>query len=61
MKRRALLKHLNKNGAVLLREGRKHTIFMKDNYKTQVPRHNEIVDQLALKICKDLKIPSWRK
>jgi hypothetical protein len=25
--------------------------------KTEVPRHNEIVDELARKICKDLDIP----
>jgi hypothetical protein len=29
-------------------------------FKTQVPRHNEIVDELANKICKDLDIPFVR-
>jgi hypothetical protein len=37
-----------------LREGNKHSIFQKDMLKTQIPRHNEIVDELARKICKDL-------
>ena len=57
MNRNQLLKHLKKHGASLLREGRRHTIFQKGLFKTQVPRHNEIVDELARKICKDLKIP----
>jgi mRNA interferase HicA len=51
---------LKKHGASLLREGRRHTIFQKDLFKTQIPRHNEIVDELARKICKDLKIPFVR-
>jgi len=57
MKRRNLLKHLNKHGAILLREGSRHTIYKKGSLKTQIPRHNEIVDELARKICKDLEIP----
>jgi mRNA interferase HicA len=60
MKRNQLLKHLKKHGASLLREGRRYTIFQKDMFKTQIPRHNEIVDELARKICKDLKIPFVR-
>jgi predicted RNA binding protein YcfA (HicA-like mRNA interferase family) len=56
MKRNQLLKHLKKHGASLLREGSKHSIFQKDQFKTQIPRHNEIVDELARKICKDLGI-----
>jgi len=57
MKRNQLLKHLKKHGAYLLREGRRHSIYQKNQLKTEVPRHNEIVDELARKICKDLKIP----
>ena len=49
MKRNQLLKHLKKQGAFLLREGRKHSIFQKDQLKSQIPRHNEIVDELAHK------------
>lgn len=60
MKRTALIKHLNSQGATLLREGRRHSIFIKGNFKTQVPRHGEIVDELARKICKDLSIPFVR-
>jgi len=60
MKRSQLIKHLKKNGAFLLREGRKHSIFQKESFKTQVPRHTEIVDELVRKICKDLQIPFVR-
>jgi len=60
MKRNQLMKHLKKHGAALLREGSKHSIFQKDQFKTQIPRHNEIVDELARKICKDLGIPFVR-
>jgi len=60
MKRNQLLKHLKKHGALFLREGRRHTIYQKEQFKTQIPRHNEIVDELARKICKDLGIPFVR-
>ncbi|MGM0665299.1 MAG: type II toxin-antitoxin system HicA family toxin [Thermodesulfobacteriota bacterium] len=60
MKRHQLIKHLKKNGAYLLREGRRHSIFIKGHLKTQVPRHNEIVDELAHKICKDLDMTPTR-
>ncbi len=60
MKRNKLIKHLNKHGAFFLREGRRHSIFQRESFKTQVPRHSEIVDELARKICKDLQIPFVR-
>jgi len=60
MKRGQLVKHLKRNGAVLLREGRRHTIYGRGTRKTEVPRHREIVDELARKICKDLGIPFVR-
>ena len=60
MKRTQLIKHLKTHGAFLLREGRRHSIYQQANLKTQVPRHNEIVDELARKICKDLNIPFVR-
>ena len=60
MKRNQLIKHLGKQGAVFVREGSRHSIYQRGNLKTQVPRHNEIVDELARKICKDLDIPFVR-
>ena len=43
-----------------MREGRRHTIYQKGQLKSEIPRHNEIVDELARKICKDLNIPFVR-
>jgi len=60
MRRTQLIKHLKGHGAVLIREGKKHSIFQLGEHKTQVPRHNEIVDELARKICRDLNIPFVR-
>ena len=59
MKRNKLIKHLKKNGCVLLREGAKHSWWVNPSTKNRstVPRHIEIIDQLANKICKDLGIP----
>jgi len=58
MKRIDLLRHLLKHGCVLIREGRKHTVFLYPLLRrtSTVPRHNEINDFLAKKICRDLGI-----
>ena len=58
MKRRQLLTHLRKQGCLLLREGKKHSVYYNpDNNKTStVPRHNEINDFLVRKICRDIGI-----
>jgi len=60
LKRRLLLSHLKAHGCKLLREGAKHSIFMNvDNRKVStVPRHSEIPDSLARKICRDLGVPA---
>ena len=60
MRRSQLIKHLTRHGAILVREGSRHTIYQRGNLRTQVPRHSEIVDDLARKICKDLDIPFVR-
>ena len=60
MRRTELIRYLKAKGATLVREGRRHSIFRLGGRKTEVPRHNEIIDELALKICKDLDIPFWR-
>jgi predicted RNA binding protein YcfA (HicA-like mRNA interferase family) len=57
MKRHELIKHINNHGASLLREGRRHSIYQKGKHRTAIPRHSEIVDELAKKICRDLLIP----
>jgi mRNA interferase HicA len=59
MKRNALLKHLRKHGRELLREGSRHSWWHNPalNKRSSVPRHTEIIDTLANKICKDLGVP----
>jgi mRNA interferase HicA len=59
MKRRVLEKHLRKHGCRLFREGGRHSIFYNPKTKmtSSVPRHIEISNKLARKICKDLGIP----
>ncbi|MEQ8222394.1 MAG: type II toxin-antitoxin system HicA family toxin [Candidatus Eremiobacterota bacterium] len=58
MKRQALIKHLSQNGCQLLREGSRHSVSWNPSNKrtSSVPRHKEISDYLAYKICKDLDI-----
>jgi mRNA interferase HicA len=60
MKRSQLIKHMKLHGAILLREGSRHSIYQRGLLKTEVPRHSEIVDELARKICRDLEIPFVR-
>ncbi|MHB1641211.1 MAG: type II toxin-antitoxin system HicA family toxin [Acidithiobacillus sp.] len=58
MKRRDLLRHLTAHGCLLLREGGNHSWWHNPsmNRRSAVPRHNEINDHLAKKICNDLGI-----
>ena len=59
MKRRDLLKYLEEYGCRLLREGGSHTVYYNPSTKqtSTIPRHKEVDDFLAKKICKDLGIP----
>jgi len=59
MKRIDLVRHLESHGCELLREGAKHTLYVNpSNEQTSaIPRHREINDFLARKICRDLGIP----
>ena len=58
MKRRDLIKHLGKQGCIFIREGARHSIFLNPFIKrtSTVPRHNEVDNLLAKKICQDLGI-----
>jgi mRNA interferase HicA len=58
MKREALVRHLRRNGCELLREGGRHSWWHnpKQNKRSAVPRHKEVDDDLARKICRDLGI-----
>ena len=58
MKRTDVVRHLETLGCYLLREGRKHSVFVNpvNNQATTVPRHREINEFLVRKICRDLGI-----
>jgi mRNA interferase HicA len=62
MKRQKLVRHLRRNGCELLREGARHSWWLNPakNQRTAVPRHTEIGDDLAQKICRDLGVPDIR-
>jgi predicted RNA binding protein YcfA (HicA-like mRNA interferase family) len=59
VKRRDLVEHLTAHGCVLLREGGNHSVYVNPTARkvSTVPRHREINDDLARKICKDLDVP----
>jgi len=58
MKRSELIRYLHAQGCELLREGGRHSWWHNalQNKRSAVPRHNEVSDILANKICKDLGI-----
>ena len=58
MKRRDFIQYLAEQGCMLIREGAKHSWWgnSSNNRRSAVPRHVEINDHLAKKICKDLGI-----
>ena len=62
MKREHLLRHLREHGCELLREGGRHSWWHNpvENRRSAVPRHREIDDGLARKICRDLGVPRWK-
>ena len=59
MKRIDLIRYLEQQGCVLFREGANHSVFINPATRktSTVPRHRDINDFLARKICKDLQIP----
>jgi mRNA interferase HicA len=58
MKRRDLLKHLTAFGCQLLREGARHSWWQHtiSGRRSAIPRHTEINNHLARKICRDLGV-----
>lgn len=58
MKRQSLLKHLRKHGCALKREGKEHSLWTnpQTGHIEAVPRHTEIPNILARKICRGLSI-----
>ena len=59
MKRGSLLRHLRKHGCYLKPEGREHSLWSnpRSGEVEAVPRHTEISNNLAKKICCGLSIP----
>ena len=59
MKRRDLIAHLQAHGCHFVREGARHSWYANAAASTYsaIPRHREIVDFLARKICRELGIP----
>lgn len=59
MKRLDLIRHSEKHGCEFLREGRNHTIYVNRAVRkvSSVPRHRDIIEFTAWKICRDPGIP----
>ncbi len=58
MKRVDLIRHLEAHGCRLLREGGSHSVYLNPATRrvSTVPRHREVNEFLARKICRDLEI-----
>jgi predicted RNA binding protein YcfA (HicA-like mRNA interferase family) len=59
LKRVDLVRHIEQHRCEILREGGSHSVFVNRAARktSTVPRHREINDFLARKICRDLEIP----
>jgi mRNA interferase HicA len=60
VKRIDRVRHLEAHGCRLLREGANHTVYVNPAARktSTVPRHREVNEFLARKICRDLEIPA---
>jgi predicted RNA binding protein YcfA (HicA-like mRNA interferase family) len=60
MKRRDLIHHLECHGCQFLREGGRHTIYVNRARRksSAIPRHTDLNEFLARKICRDLEVPA---
>jgi predicted RNA binding protein YcfA (HicA-like mRNA interferase family) len=60
VKRLDLIRHLQAHGCEFLREGGSHSVYVNRaaGKTSTVPRHREVDDFLARKICRDLEIPA---
>jgi len=59
LKRRDLVRHLERHGCRIQRDTGPHTFFVDASMRraSAVPRHREINDFLVRKICRDLDVP----
>jgi mRNA interferase HicA len=60
VKRADLERHLRDHGCHFLREGGKHCIWRNPTNRkvSSIPRHREVNDFTARKICRDLEVPT---
>jgi mRNA interferase HicA len=61
VKRRDLIRHIERFGCVLLKEGARHSRYVNLADRARqatVPRHREIDDFLARAICRQLGVPT---
>ncbi len=58
MNRIKLIRHLEQHGCEFMREGGNHTVYLNRAAQraTAIPRHREVNDFLARKICRDLQV-----
>jgi len=59
VKRTDLIRHLADHGCVLLREGSRHSVYYNPTAQrtSTVPRHREVKNPTAIRICKQLGVP----
>ncbi|MGD0181683.1 MAG: type II toxin-antitoxin system HicA family toxin [Terriglobales bacterium] len=59
MKRIDLVRHLESHGCLLLREGANHSVYHNPSAQrtSTVPRHREVKNPTAIRICKQLAVP----
>jgi mRNA interferase HicA len=62
MKRNELIAYLQSQGCELVHEGGRHSWWQNRslNKRSAVPRHTEISNDLAKKICRDLGVPPMK-
>ena len=59
MNKRLFVRHLERHGCRLLRQGRRHEWWENgtSGERSAVPRHNEVNRYLVRSICRDLGVP----
>jgi mRNA interferase HicA len=59
VKRVDLIRHLEQHGCLLFREGARHSVYYNPAAQrtSTVPRHREVKNPTAIRICKQLGVP----
>ncbi|MGI9558081.1 MAG: type II toxin-antitoxin system HicA family toxin [Thermodesulfobacteriota bacterium] len=62
MKRNSLTRHLRRHGCRLKREGASHSLWVnpRTGHVEAIPRHTEISNNLARKICRALSVEKMK-